>query len=219
MVAQCLALKSLLYTFMNETKTKGLITELQCQTYFLKEGYMISTPIGENCRYDLIVDIDNQLYRIQVKTCQEVENGISFSTRSSYMTASGTVSKKYTSNEIDFFATYYKDNCYLIPVTQVGKTQKKLLFDGMKQTNGCAYLRDYLATDIIQRIKEGREMPNEKMVVSQYDLNDNFIQSFPTLMAAAKSLGKDQCSHISACIRGQRATAYNFKWKYTKKEE
>ena len=40
-------------------------------------GYRISIPITENQKYDLICDMDNKLYRVQVKTTKQVsDNGV-----------------------------------------------------------------------------------------------------------------------------------------------
>ena len=47
----------------------------------------------------------------------------------------------------------------------------------------------------------------------QYDLNNNYIQSFSSYIEAARSLGKNQSSHIGQCVRGKRKTAYGFIWR------
>ena len=196
---------------MNETKIKGLTTELQCQLFFTSLGYNISIPLGEDCKYDLIVDIENELYKIQVKTCHEEENGIEFSTKSSYLTSKGTVSKGYSEKNIDFFATFYQNECYLIPVEQCGSSSKKLLFE---QKTGIAFIEDYKAKSIIQKIINGEKMPNGgEYKIMQYDLNNNFIQSFSSYIEAARSLGKTKSAHIGQCVRGERKTAYGFIWR------
>ena len=46
---------------MVETKIKGLTTELLCQAYLTSLGYNISIPIGEDCRYDMILDLNGKL--------------------------------------------------------------------------------------------------------------------------------------------------------------
>ena len=57
-------------------------------------------------------------------------------------------------------------------------------------------------------------------VINQYDLQDNYIQSFPSAKAAAESLNKitatsnGASSHISDVCRGKRKTAYGYKWKF-----
>ena len=59
------------------------------------------------------------------------------------------------------------------------------------------------------------------IMVNQYDLHNNFIQTFPSLQAAAKALGKMKskkdrgaASHIGEVCRGKRKTAYGFIWKF-----
>lgn len=57
-------------------------------------------------------------------------------------------------------------------------------------------------------------------IVNQYDLDGNFIQSFPSAKAAAEELGKvtptskGATSHISDVCRGKRKTAYGFIWRF-----
>lgn len=57
-------------------------------------------------------------------------------------------------------------------------------------------------------------------IINQYDLEDNFIKSFPSAKAAAESLGKitttskGATSHITDVCRGKRKTAYGYKWKF-----
>ena len=51
-------------------------------------------------------------------------------------------------------------------------------------------------------------------VINQYDINGNFIQSFPSIKAAARYLNKKGISHISDACKGKRNTAYEYKWKY-----
>ena len=51
-------------------------------------------------------------------------------------------------------------------------------------------------------------------IVNQYDLNNNFIQSFPSVNAAANSLNKKGVSHITEVCKGKRKTAYGFIWRF-----
>lgn len=205
---------------MNETKIKGLVNELKCHTYFTALGYNLSVPLGEDCRYDFIVDVDGFLIKIQAKTSRLDNNGIIFSTKSSYKTSTGTVNKSYSEEEIDFFATIYKDECYLIPVSQTGKAEKKLLFKNENPSRNYACLEDYRAEKILKYIKEGENMPNEnKPRIRQLDLDGNVIQSFSSPILAAKSVGRNQSSHIIDCAKGRRKTAYGYKWEYIEEEK
>ncbi len=65
-----------------------------------------------------------------------------------------------------------------------------------------------LSTEQVNINKNGK-------IVLQYDLKDNFIQSFPSLRAAAKALNKAGVSHISDACKGKRKTAYGYIWKFT----
>lgn len=53
---------------MNETKQKGLITEIECELAFAKLGILLSKPVAEDSRYDYIADLGNNFLRIQCKT-------------------------------------------------------------------------------------------------------------------------------------------------------
>ena len=58
-------------------------------------------------------------------------------------------------------------------------------------------------------------------LVNQYDKEGNFIQSFPSAIEAARSIGKitstsnGASSHITDCCRGKQKTAYGYIWKFS----
>lgn len=52
------------------------------------------------------------------------------------------------------------------------------------------------------------------LIINQYDLYNNYIQSFPSAHAAANSLGKKGVSHITDVCKGKRKTAYGFIWRF-----
>ena len=47
---------------------KGEITEQQVAIEFLKLGLQVCKPLVQSSKYDFVVDIENKLYKIQVKT-------------------------------------------------------------------------------------------------------------------------------------------------------
>lgn len=55
-----------------------------------------------------------------------------------------------------------------------------------------------------------------KTKIIQYDLEGNFIKQFSSIKEAIYELNlhKKAASHIGKCCRGQKPTAYGFKWKY-----
>lgn len=139
------------------TKQKGNITEIECMLAFLKRGYKVSVPYGEDCRYDLVVDINNKLYRIQCKTSHALEDptaGFKFKTKSVVITTHGVKESQYSETEIDYFATVYEGQCYLIPVEEC-KNEKTLRYrypdNGQKKSISLAV--DYQLDEIIKRFE------------------------------------------------------------------
>lgn len=139
------------------TKQKGNLTELKCCLAFIEQGYKVSIPYGEDCKYDLIVDINNHLYRIQCKTSRALPNandGFRFNTRSVVITTHGAKESCYSKTEIDYFATVYEGKCYLVPVEECGH-EKVLRFhyppNGQKKNISLA--DDYILENIIKRFE------------------------------------------------------------------
>lgn len=53
--------------------------------------------------------------------------------------------------------------------------------------------------------------------VEQYNLNNEYITTYNTAAEAARALGHRDGGHIGKVARGERATAYGYKWKYKDK--
>ena len=57
-----------------------------------------------------------------------------------------------------------------------------------------------------------REQSN---IINQYDLENNYIQSFPSAKEAARMINKPKgVSHITDVCKGRRKTAYGYIWKW-----
>lgn len=141
------------------TKQIGNLTELQCITYLYGLGYDISIPFGNANKYDLIMDVDGKLYRVQCKHSSEYcdETGeveyIKFKATWQSHNTKGYLRKKYTTEDVDFFATFYQNKCYLIPVRECS-FEKILRLKNPKngQTKGVSFLSDYLAEGVISKL-------------------------------------------------------------------
>lgn len=116
---------------------------------------MVSKPLVQSSRYDFIVDINHHLYKIQVKTGTLREDAyLSFATSTSHTNTQGTKNLSYDSNDVDFFATIYDGQCYLIPFNVCGKREQRLRFIPTKsgQIKGITFAKDYKLEDIIQTL-------------------------------------------------------------------
>ena len=107
---------------MDEKRRKGSLTELAIAKALIAKGYPVSFPYGENQRYDLVVELEGQLKKVQCKHARYIEGKIVFQ-------CSGTIGP-YT-NDADFFGVYSSqiDKSYLIPVSNVGINQCTLLVE------------------------------------------------------------------------------------------
>lgn len=133
----------------------GEITERQVALEFLKLGYLVSKPLVQSSRYDFIVDINHKLYKVQVKTGTLKENSyIEFATSTSHTNTKGTLNLSYTQEDVDFFATMYNEECYLVPFDICGKRAQRLRLVPTKngQTKGITFAKDYCLKDVLERL-------------------------------------------------------------------
>lgn len=136
------------------SKHRGALTELQVMTYLFELGYQISIPYGDNARYDFILDVNNTLYKIQVKSANLESEGVYKIDCSRMRFNRGeNVRKHYTSEEVDFFATMVDNKCYLIPQSEVSDS-KRLRFIPPKngQIKGITFAKDYEAEIQIDKL-------------------------------------------------------------------
>ena len=133
-----------------DTNIKGTITELKCKTYFLELGYMVSTPESP-VRYDFILDTGKELLKIQVKTSHTDGEKIIFKTSSTHITARGNTVHHYKDDGIDYFCTWFDNECYLVPVQDCGKSEKYLRLIPTKngQVKNIAFAKDYVAKEVL----------------------------------------------------------------------
>lgn len=134
---------------MNHLKTKGEITELFVAAELYKAGFAISIPYGENHRYDLVIEINGDLKKVQCKACRYYESSLTFDLCGQTITK-GKTGGDYQ-GEIDFFATYCFETrkAYLMPITQVGKRSISLRITPPKNGNKhYKYAKDYEVSEI-----------------------------------------------------------------------
>ena len=135
-----------------DTKRIGNLTELQCITRFYELGFSISIPYGDSEKYDFILDMNGNLYKIQCKHANVhkdefgVVDYISIDTtwQTGYTRGANFKYHSYTKKDIDYFVTYYDGKNYLIPVEECN-TQKilRILPPKNNQSKGITYLINY----------------------------------------------------------------------------
>jgi hypothetical protein len=103
--------------------TIGTITELKITTKLIELGYRVFKPITTTDTIDcVVVDNNGNCNKVQIKTCRIGKNNFSFKTIGTKPYTNKNKKVEYTYyNDVDYFATLYKDSIYLVPINDVNK--------------------------------------------------------------------------------------------------
>jgi len=107
----------------------GDIAELKFAAICMELGYVVSKPMTQDAKYDLIVDIDDCLFKIQVKSTSYQNTGNSrYYFNCMVCTRDLGGKRMYMTNEVDFFAVYVSpyNAWYLIPIDEITSKTIKL---------------------------------------------------------------------------------------------
>jgi len=131
---------------MNDTKYKGDVTEAAVVLEFIKAGYTVCIPHGENQRYDLIVEKDGLMQRVQCKTARIHNNeAIEFNCcNGNNASSNGTSDYR---GDVELFATYNSEinEVFIIPVDACGISTctLRLTENNSNQQKGIRWAKDY----------------------------------------------------------------------------
>lgn len=97
---------------MLNTVSVGDIGESVAIMNFIKNDFIVSKPLSNNARYDLIIEKNNILYKVQVKTTQNIKEKVKmdFALKTTNYSKGEWVSMGYTTKEIDLFFLYCIEN-------------------------------------------------------------------------------------------------------------
>jgi hypothetical protein len=150
------------------SKRKGMMAELIFVVKAASMGFAVSKPYGDSEPYDLIVEQNGRVFRIQVKSVFTTSRwGYSISV------ARNRAHKPivpYSAQEIDFLAAYVvaHDAWYIVPVSEIaGLAHIRLYPEGAKRQDGALFEKYREAWDLLRlgaaipkevspEVKEGR---------------------------------------------------------------
>ena len=96
---------------MLNTVSIGDLGESYAIMKFTQVQAIVSKPLTNNARYDLIIEYNGKLYRTQVKTTSEIKDGkMEFATKTTNYFKGNWKSNPYTHDEIDLFFLYCIEN-------------------------------------------------------------------------------------------------------------
>ncbi len=200
---------------MDDNLIRGDINELQCILDFQKRGYCCSIPFSKSCRYDLIVDIDNKLFKIQCKASSyHLEDGtLVMSTTRSTTNTKETITYSYSKEEIDYFYTSWKQYGFLIPVEEA-QTKKYLRVNIPKQgiQSTMSIASDYLIDNVLESIIQNKPIKKymDNRIIS---INEKKEEKLWTTQELLEVYNERQIRYIKEKIM-KKGTAFGLKWKY-----
>ena len=112
-----------------DTKSKGDLSELLVALALARAGYLVSKPLGENQRYDLIADDGDRLHRVQVKTGRLRNGVVMFNCCSTHgHRRTGSLMTRSYIGQIEMLAVYCPENekVYLVPEADLTRTKIQL---------------------------------------------------------------------------------------------
>ena len=100
---------------------KGAAAEAQITAAVIQLGLTVLRPLCEGRRYDLVVDLEPKLLRVQCKLAQLVGGVLSIRLQTSRYTPSGYVFTTYSPQQIDAVGAYSAElnRCFLLPISEV----------------------------------------------------------------------------------------------------
>ena len=202
---------------MELTQVKGNLVELQCIMKFMSMGFECSTPYGNQAKYDILVDVGHEILRVQCKKSKWADDkkSIIFNTYSQTTNTQKTVRHKYTSEQIDYFATCWEGNVYLIPVDECSTCKSLRIAPKTSQTpNSVNMAEDYLAEKVLGHLSLYCEKEFEESIPVKFEEHSDIFTK--KCIDCGRPVNKENsrcvdCSHLSLRVVKNRPTREELK--------
>ncbi|WP_226021910.1 group I intron-associated PD-(D/E)XK endonuclease [Halomicrobium salinisoli] len=136
---------------MDNSPRQGEKSELAVASEMVMKGYGVSLPFGHEHQYDLVVDRDGTLYRVQVKTAKQ-EGGNRY-----YIQADAD---RYDKKYVDLFAGYSEDKVatFFIPVDEASGKRQRVTFTNLEKMGSdrsrrkSNHISEYRFSEAVKRV-------------------------------------------------------------------
>ena len=137
---------------------KGAAAEAAITAAVIGLGLTVLRPLCEGRRYDLIVDLEPRLLRVQCKLAKRVGGALAIRLQTSRYTPGGYVFTSYSADEVDAVGAYSAElsRCFLLPITEVeGMRGVHLRLDpsGNNQARRVRWADDYELEAMLWRLR------------------------------------------------------------------
>lgn len=129
----------------DNSKTIGDLAELKVACMFAEMGNFVSRPMTDNAPYDMIVDNNGDLRKVQVKARCERNDAVTVELRTTMV----NYIRHYEKTDFDLLAVYNIDSgeIALLDWEQIGETKNIVLRTKPAKNNqskGVRYFKDYI---------------------------------------------------------------------------
>ncbi len=134
------------------------MAEAAVATAAMELGLTVLRPLSEGRRYDIVIDCEPTLLRVQCKLARRHLGVLVVALQTNRCTPDGYVSTSYTATEVDAIAAYDPENrrCFLIPIREAaGRRAVHLRVERARnnQATGIKWARDYEFDATISRLR------------------------------------------------------------------
>ena len=113
----------------------------------LQAGYVVLTPIGDNQRYDLVIDVSGKFWRIQCKKgrLNRLKSAVQFDVCSVYSHKPGEQVTRTYRGTADFFGVFCDelDKVFIVPVAKCGIKECHLRLSQKHKVPSSRFAADY----------------------------------------------------------------------------
>ena len=140
---------------------KGAVAEAAFTAAAIELGLVVLRPLCEGRRYDLVLDLEPGLLRVQCKLAQRLGGVLAVRLKTNRFTPSGYVSTGYSAAEVDAVGIYSAElaQSFLVPIAEIsGRRALHLRITPAKnnQLTGVKWARDYALGAMIDRARGDR---------------------------------------------------------------
>ncbi len=132
-----------------DTKLKADIAESSAITALLKRGFNVLKPVGDRLPYDLAVDINGKLIKLQVKSAWSRNNVYIVDSRRTKTNSHLMLRQRYSEKDFDFALLYIEDIdiFYVMPVGVFNSYKSEITLsipkESQKEIKSSKYLENW----------------------------------------------------------------------------
>jgi hypothetical protein len=148
------------YDRLDEPQKRGQATEAIVTAELIARDVSVLEPAYDNESYDLVVEVGDAFYRLQIKTAYDAGNdgAVEFRTRSVRRKNDGYDREGYV-GQIDYFAVLNvrKEEIYLVPIGETGTATTTIRYEPAANNNrtNVNWHAEYRLDTVLDELRSG----------------------------------------------------------------